>query len=341
MRILITGNLGYIGMNLSERLINLGYQVCGFDTSFYLENTKIINKSINQKFKDIRDINKDDLDKIDTVVHLAALSNDPLGELSPNLTYDINYKATIQAAELAKSKNVKKFIFVSSQSMYGVSSSENELEEDSSEKIPVTEYAKTKWQAEIELRKLSSENFCTSFLRPSTVFGVSNMLRLDIVFNNLLASAFTKNKIEILSDGSPWRPTVHIEDLCSAIIATIKAPIKIINNKAFNVGVINGNYSIKELASIVSNVIPKSEIVYRNLHSDPRTYKVDFNRINTVLREYFIPKWTPEKGGYEIIEYFKKIKLTEFDFQSRKYNRIKQLRYLLDNNKINKNLYWS
>tara|TARA_B100000242_G_C43043778_1_gene487099 strand:+ start:252 stop:1277 length:1026 start_codon:yes stop_codon:yes gene_type:complete len=341
MNILITGNLGYIGMNLSEKLINLKYKVIGLDTSFYLENKNLINKNLIQRIKDVRLVQENDLEGIDIVIHLAALSNDPLGELSPNLTSEINYKATINIAELSKKKGVKKFIFISSQSMYGVSNSQKELDEDNSDKKPVTEYAKTKWQAELELKKISTDDFCISYLRPSTVFGVSSMLRLDIVYNNLLASAFTKNKIEILSDGSPWRPTVHIDDLCDAILSLIKAPSSKINNVAYNVGVPNGNYSIKDLAIMVNKLFPKSELVFKNLETDPRTYKVNFNRINTELKEYFSPIWTLEKGGIELIKYFNKIKLNEIDFKSRKFNRIKQLNFLMKNKKINKNLYWN
>ena len=339
MRILITGNLGYIGMNLTDRLVNLKHHICGLDTSFYLEDKKFINKKIEQKFKDIRNLKEDDLDGVDIVIHLAALSNDPLGELSPNLTYDINYLATIRTAELSKKQGVKKFIFISSQSMYGVSNSQEELDEDKSEKNPVTAYAKAKWKAEQEINAMSSDQMLVTSFRPSTVFGASPRLRCDIVFNNLVACAFTTGKIEIMSDGSPWRPVVHVRDVCSAFIAGLTAPEPLVSGRAFNVGIENGNYRVKDLAEAAQRAVPGSELIYTGEHgSDSRTYKVSFERILNDLKGYYKPEWDLDKGGEELVKYFKAINFTEQQFRGKNCNRLQQLLSLRESELINKEL---
>tara|TARA_B100000575_G_scaffold294581_1_gene311758 strand:- start:9595 stop:10629 length:1035 start_codon:yes stop_codon:yes gene_type:complete len=340
MNILVTGNLGYIGTKLCDFLLEKKHKVFGLDAGFFINDKSIINNKIIQKLKDIRDINDKDFENIDIIVHLAALSNDPLGELSPHLTKDINYHSTIKLAEMAKKFNVKKLIYISSQSMYGVSDSKDELDEDNSPKNPVTEYAKTKWEAEKNLRAIASNDFCICYLRPSTVFGESRMLRLDIVFNNLIASAHTTNKIIIMSDGTPWRPSIHINDLCNAIIATINAPSKIINNRSYNVGLLNKNYTVRELALIAKQIYPNSELVFKNLHSDPRSYKVSFIRINKELKKFYQPEWSIERGGLQLKNYLKKINLKEYESKSRHYNRLMQIKYLIDNKKIDKELRW-
>ena len=342
MKILVTGNLGYIGKILTKRLLDLNHKVLGIDTGFYEDQftDSFSNSKLTQIKKDIRDITKLDLANIDAIIHLAALSNDPLGEISKKMTYEINYLATIKLAKLAKEMKIKRFIYSSSQSMYGISKKIEELDEDDSQKNPVTEYAKTKWLAEQKLIDLADENFLVCCFRPSTVFGFSPRLRLDIVYNNLVASAFAMNKIEILSDGSPWRPVVHIHDVASAFIAGICAPESLLNRQSYNVGIHNGNYTIKELANIVKNIHQSSNITFRNLHTDPRSYKVSFKKIFKNLSQYYIPQWDLISGANELVKYFQEIKLNNEDFRSRKYNRIKQILFLLENNKIDKNLRW-
>ena len=242
--ILITGNQGYIGTVLCEELFLLGHNIFGYDHGYYEDGFNFSatkNFTLSQKQKDIRDIHEDDLKDIDIVIHLAALSNDPLGEFNQSLTNEINYKAALKTATVSKNAGVQKFIYVSSQSMYGVSESEEELDEDKSIKNPVTSYAKTKWKAEKKLKLMNSTNFVVTMLRPSTVFGASKRLRCDIVFNNLMASAYSNGKIEILSDGTPWRPVIHVKDVSNAIIACINAPYELIGGESFNVGILNGN----------------------------------------------------------------------------------------------------
>lgn len=336
-KILITGNLGYIGSVLSE-VLNKKFDVVGYDIGFFKDCNLIdVEPLKNQIFKDLRDISLEDLKGVECVIHLAALSNDPLGELNPNLTEEINFISTKKIANLSKQSGVKRFVYVSSQSMYGISDTSIEVDEINSKKNPVTEYAKTKWKAELFLNSLDDENFTVVSFRPSTVFGVSPRLRSDIVFNNLVACAYTTNKIEIKSDGSPWRPVVHVRDVVSALIAGINAPKKIISGKSYNVGIKSGNYTVKDLADTVKKIMPDCEITYTREHLvDPRSYKVSFSRIFNDLNDYYKPEWNLEKGGLELINFFKKINFTEEHFRGIKTNRIANIKSKmkdeLDNN---------
>tara|TARA_B100000787_G_scaffold167430_1_gene154195 strand:+ start:1773 stop:2804 length:1032 start_codon:yes stop_codon:yes gene_type:complete len=338
MKILVTGNLGYIGAILTDVLSN-SYEVIGLDNGLYEECTlKEEVKPAKQIKKDIRDIEISDLDGVDAIIHLAALSNDPLGELNPDLTNQINFLAVKKIADLAKKAGVKRFVYVSSQSMYGISNSVNELDEYDSEKNPVTEYAKTKWNAEKYLVSLNDEDFLVVCFRPSTVFGASPRLRCDIVFNNFMACAYTTGKIEIKSDGSPWRPVVHVRDVTSALIAGLKAPKSIIAGKSYNVGIENGNYTVKNLADIVQKVMPSCNIVFTKEHLiDPRSYKVSFDRILGDLKDFYKPEWNLEKGAKELIEFFEETNFTEEDFRGKKTNRIKNIQSKI-NHKIDNNL---
>ncbi len=336
MKVFVTGNLGYIGSILTDILLEKKIDFIGYDIG-YFKNCNLVNTNSNfkQVIKDIRDIEKNDLEDSDCIVHLSALSNDPLGEFDAKLTYDINYLSTIRLANFAKETGVKRFIYISSQSMYGISNINEELDEYSSNKNPVTEYAKTKWQAEQELNKLNSKDFCVVSFRPSTVYGVSPRLRCDIVFNNLVASAYTTGKIQIKSDGSPWRPVIHVRDVCSAILAGLFAPTKLLAGKAFNVGILNGNYTVKDLAEIVHKLIPNTELVFTGEHlKDPRTYKVSFKKILTELKDYYKPEWNLEKGALELINFFKKISFNSSQFRGISTNRLLCLSNLILDKKL-------
>jgi nucleoside-diphosphate-sugar epimerase len=339
MKILVTGNLGYIGSVLTDILTEKGIDFVGYDIG-YFESCLLYktNNNFYQIRKDIRDVESDDLGDISTIIHLSALSNDPIGEFNSKITREINLDATINLAKLAKKIGVKRFIYISSQSMYGIANTNLELDEYDSEKNPVTEYAKTKWEAEVGLKKLSDNNFSVISLRPSTVFGASPRLRCDIVFNNLVACAYTTGKIEIKSDGSPWRPVVHVRDVCSAILASLKAPAKLIEGKAFNVGIYNGNYSIKTLAEVVNNAVEGSILKFTNEHpKDSRTYKVSFNRILSEFKDYYKPEWDLEKGVIELLDLFKRINLNEDKFRGPFTNRLQHLSKLVKDNKIDNN----
>ncbi len=332
MKILVTGNLGYIGTIVTE-VLSSSHEVVGLDNGLYEEC--LLKKEIKptkQINKDIRDIDISDLEGIDAIIHLAALSNDPLGELNPDLTNQINFLAVKKIADLAKKIGVKRFIYASSQSMYGISTSIDELDEYTSKKNPVTEYAKTKWNAEKYLTSLNDKDFLVVCFRPSTVFGASPRLRCDIVFNNFMACAYTAGKIEIKSDGSPWRPVVHVRDVTAALISGLNAPKDLIAGKSFNVGIENGNYTVKNLADIVQKVMPDCDIIFTKEHLvDPRSYKVSFDRILNDLKDYYKPQWDLEKGAYELLNFFKEVNFTEKDFRGPKTNRIINIKSKLEN----------
>ena len=326
---MVTGDRGYIGAALMPILKEKGYEVVGYDAGFFTDNLlEQFDENYLKITKDIRDIKKEDLKGVDVIIHLAGLSNDPLGEFSPKLTEDINYRGTIALAKMARDVGVSRLVYASSQSMYGISDTSSELDEDDSEKTPVTAYAIAKWNAEQQLHIMSTDDFVVTSLRPSTVFGASPRLRCDIVFNNLVACAYTTGKIEIMSDGSPWRPVVHIKDVCSAFLSGIEAPSDIVSGRAFNVGIPNGNFTVKDIAEAAQRSVPGSELVFTGEHTDPRTYRVSFDRILNELKDYYKPQWNLDMGGKELVELFDRINLKEDIFRGRDTNRIKQLTFL-------------
>ena len=273
-------------------------------------NWNLVTPPHQQITKDIREVETSDLAGIDAVIHLAALSNDPLGELAPGLTEEINLGGTIRLAKLAKEKGIKRFVYSSSQSMYGISDTEEELEEDKSKKNAITAYARTKWEAECELKEMNDDNFTVVCFRPSTVFGASPRLRCDIVFNNLVACAYTTGKIEIKSDGTPWRPVVHVKDVCAAYIAGLEAPTELVGGRSYNVGIPNGNFTVRDLAEAAQRTVPGSELTFTGEHGkDARTYRVSFSRILTELQDYYQPEWNLDRGGQELVDLFKRTNL--------------------------------
>jgi len=340
MKVLVTGNQGYIGSVLVDMLLEKKYEVIGYDIGYYAQCLLAPYKpKIQQIVKDIRDIDVQDLRGVDAVIHLAALSNDPLGELAPGLTEEINLGGTIRVAQAAKKAGVKRFIYSSSQSMYGISKLDEELQEDNSEKHPLTAYARTKWDAECSLNKIMDSNFHVISFRPSTVFGASPRLRCDIVYNNLVACAYTTGKIEIKSDGTPWRPVVHIRDVSNAYIAGLEAPLSLVSGEAFNVGLPNGNFTVRDLAQAAQRAVPGSSLVFTGEHgSDSRTYRVGFKKILTVLKDYFKPEWDLDRGGKELVEFFKKTNFKEEHFRGEACTRLKQIKFLQDGGMIGKDL---
>lgn len=340
--VLVTGDKGYIGTVLCERLFALGATIYGIDTGYYADN--LIAPAFEQYQslkKDIRALTHSDLPAVNAIVHLAGLSNDPLGEFSPSLTEKINYESTLELAKLARNAGVKRFVYASSQSMYGVAGDSGELDEDAP-KHPITAYARTKWDAELALLAMADENFEVVCFRPSTVFGFSPRLRTDVVFNNLLCCAYTTGRIEIKSDGSPWRPVIHVQDVCSALIAGIQAPARTVNGKAYNVGIKNVNYRVKDIAEAVHHLLPESELVYTGEHgSDSRTYRVCFNKINEELSDYFQPNWTLEMGGKDMLAQFEKYGFSYDQFAGETTNRLNRLKYLIEHKSLDNQLYWS
>ena len=340
MRIFVTGNLGYIGSILTEELLQKGYEVVGYDIGYYRDCALApLPQPTRQIIKDIREVEAEDLENIDAVIHLAALSNDPLGELDPKLTEDINLHGTIRLAKAAKKAGVKRFIYSSSQSMYGIADTDAELDEDTSEKKPLTAYARTKWEAEQEIKKMQSDDFTVVCMRPSTVFGASPMLRCDIVFNNLVACAYTTGKIEIKSDGTPWRPVVHIRDVCQAFIAGIEAPRDLVSGQSYNVGIPNGNFTVRELAQAAQRAVPGSTLAFTGEHGkDSRTYRVSFKKILTQLADYYKPAWNLDRGGKELVDFFKSIHFTEADFRGERTNRLAHINRLFSSKYLDNNL---
>jgi len=342
MKILVTGNQGYIGGVLVPMLQERGDSVRGLDTGYYADCLLYpVDERFEQVVRDIRDVTLGDVEGVDSVVHLAALSNDPLGELAPGLTEEINFGGTMKLARMAKQAGVRRFVYSSSQSMYGISGTDRELDEDDSEKNAITAYARTKWDAECALKELQDNDFTVVCFRPSTVFGASPRLRCDIVFNNLVACAYTTGKIEIKSDGTPWRPVVHVRDVCSAFMAGLYAPQGLVAGRSYNVGIENGNYAVRDLAEAAQRAVPGSELIFTGGHGkDARTYRVSFKRILNELKEYYHPEWDLDKGGRELVALFRQVVLTEEMFRGKTCNRIQQINNLMNTSKLNQNLRW-
>jgi len=340
--VLVTGDQGYVGSVLVRQLLDRGYQVMGLDTGYFAQCAlHTVGTEYRRITTDIREVSAADLENIYAVIHLAALSNDPLGEVAPGLTEEINRDATVRLASMAKRAGVLRFIYSSSQSMYGIARTGEELDEDDSEKNAITAYARTKWEAEQRIKSLGDGAFTVVCMRPSTVFGVSPRLRCDIVFNNLVACAFTTGRIEIKSDGTPWRPVVHVRDVGSAFIAGLEAPPTLVVGRSYNVGIRNGNYRVRDLAEAAGRAVPGCTIVYTGEHgSDARTYRVSFARILSELGDWYKPEWDLDRGAQELVAFFKRIDLKEEDFRGRKTIRLAQLKYLMAEGAIDHTLRW-
>ena len=340
MKVLVTGSHGYIGTVLVPMLIGEGHEVVGLDSDLYERCTfgeKIPDIPLIRK--DIRDIEQSDLDGFDAVLHLAGLSNDPLGHLNPDLTYEINHESSVRLAFLAKNGGIKRYIFSSSCSNYGAAG--DEFLNENSAFNPVTPYAIAKVRAEKDIAKLADDNFSPTFLRNATAYGVSPRIRFDLVLNNLVAWAFTTGLVYIKSDGTPWRPIVHIEDISRAFIAVLHAPRKIVHNQAFNVGINQENYRIKQLAEIVQETVPDCRIEFaKDGGPDTRCYRVDCSKIARTLPE-FQPQWNARKGAQELYDVYKQIGLTLEEFEGPKYQRVSHIKYLLSQHYLDETLRWN
>ncbi len=306
MNVLVTGSMGYIGSVLVEYLTINDHNVIGLDAGWFNECS--VGPAVtgwHQRDGDIRDVKDDIFRGVDAVIHLAALSNDPLGELDKKLTYAINFKTAIHFANHAERCGVKRFVFASSQSMYGASDTNAELDEDAT-KNPATVYAGSKLIAEQALLLMDGPGFTTVALRPATVFGVSPRLRTDIVFNDFLAQAYLTGRIEVRSDGTPWRPVVHILDLCRAFLHALEAPSEIVGGKAYNVT--GGNYIVTQLAQVAQQLVPGSEIVWAGGNKDSRSYRTSSERIEKDMP--WLPTVSLHEGGQEMLDFFAKVGLT-------------------------------
>ncbi len=339
--ILVTGNNGYIGTVLTEFLNRHSSKVAGIDCNYY-EGCEFYPEGarpFKQIVKDIREVQESDLEGITSIIHLAALSNDPLGQIDPSVTDEINCLASAKLARLAKKRGINRFIFASSCSMYGITPGDRLLTEND-RLNPITAYAKAKVNAEREISKLADNKFHPVFMRNATVYGLSPNLRLDLVVNNLVAWAYLTGKVAIMSDGAPWRPIIHVEDLCRAFKAVLEAPPDKIHNQPFNVGITEENYRIKEIAWHVEKIVPNCHVeILNKTGSDERTYRVDFSKIKKNLPR-FRPAWNLQKGIKELYRAYMDFGLTQEDFQCPKYFRVKWMQYLIKKGKLNHNLKW-
>jgi nucleoside-diphosphate-sugar epimerase len=340
MKVLVTGTEGYLGSLLPPLLMELGHEVVGVDTGYYKVGWLYNGTSVTAKTltKDIRHISPEDLQGVDAVVHMAELSNDPAGQLSPTITYDINHKGSVRLAQLAKAAGVSRFVYMSSCSVYGVATAGDVTEE--SPVNPQTAYAECKTLVERDLQPMASDDFSPTFMRNATAFGASPRMRFDIVLNNLSGLAWTTNEIKMTSDGTPWRPLAHALDICKAIVCTLEAPRDIVHNQIFNVGDTANNYRVKEVAEIVASVFTGCQLSFGDSGADNRSYRVSFEKINTMLPG-FKCEWNAERGAKQLFDVFKQIEMTEETFLSRGFTRLKQLEYLIRTQQIDRDFFWS
>ena len=340
MRVLVTGHKGYIGTVMTPMLLRAGHSVMGLDSDLFRECTFSDGiRDVPEIRVDLRDVQTRHLDGFDAVLHLAALSNDPLGDLNPEITYDINHAASVRLARLAKQAGVPRFLYSSSCSSYGKAG--DDLVDETAELRPITPYAISKVRVEQDVARLADDHFSPTFLRNATAYGVSPRLRFDLVLNNLTAWAYAKGRVHIKSDGTPWRPIVHIEDIARAFLAVLDAPRHIVHNQALNVGQTGENYRIRELAEIVQDVVPGARIEYATDGGpDPRSYRVDFAKIHRVLSQ-FKPEWTARRGAEELYAAYRVGGLVIEDCEGPRFKRIDHLKQLLATGRVDATLRWN
>jgi len=340
MKILVTGTEGYLGSLLAPILMERGFDVTGVDTGFYKAGwlyhaNGLTPKTLN---KDIRQITLEDLRGIDALVHMAELSNDPTGELAPNITYDINHIGSVRLATLAKQAGIRRFVYMSSCSVYGVAAADY-LNEESAVN-PQTAYAVCKTLVERDVKLLADDNFSPTFMRNATAYGASPRMRFDIVLNNLAGLAWTIQEIKMTSDGTPWRPLVHALDISKAIVCALEAPRETIHNQIFNVGDTTHNYRVKEIAEIIAEIFTGCKLSFGTQGADNRSYRVCFEKISKTLPG-FNCAWDARRGAEQLYHLFKQIDLPAEMFQGRGFTRLKQLEYLLRTKQIDKDFFWT
>lgn len=339
MKILVTGTDGYIGTQLAPRLIERGHEVVGVDTGFYRagwlynDGIKKFPLSLN---KDIRHISEADLEGLDAVVHMAELSNDPLGQFNATTTYQINHQGSVELAKKCKNVGVPRFVYTSSCSVYGAGS--EDWKDEESAPNPQTTYAECKVLVERDVSQLADENFSPTFLRNATAYGPSPRMRFDIVLNNLAGLAWTTGEIGMTSDGTPWRPLVHVLDICDAIACALESPREVVHKQIFNVGDSDENHRIREVAEVVAQAFPGCKLSVGTNDGDNRSYRVRFEKINQCLG--FKCKRNIQIGAQELHDLFERIDLSPEMFNFRAYTRLNQLKYLMATEQLNTELFW-
>jgi nucleoside-diphosphate-sugar epimerase len=341
MNVLVTGHHGYIGSIVAPAIAAAGHDVNGVDTFFY-EGCDFGDEPATPAAMraDIRDLRVADLESYQAIVHLAALSNDPLGAFDPELTLDINYRGTVELARKAREAGVERFVFASSCSMYGAAEGDERVTEEAPLR-PLTAYAESKVRAEEGLAELADSDFAPVFMRNATAYGVSPRLRFDVVVNNLCGWAYTTKRVRILSDGTPWRPIVHVADIAAATVAILAAPVDLLRNEAFNVGTDAENYQVRELAEIVRTTFPGCAIEYaEDAGPDPRSYRVDFGKFASAFPD-FNPQWTAADGARELRGAFERVQLSADAFQGDKYTRLSRLKLLTETGRLDDDFRWN
>jgi nucleoside-diphosphate-sugar epimerase len=340
MRVLVTGSEGYIGSLLAPYLVERGHEVVGVDTGFYkagwlYSGPPLTVETLN---KDIRLLDEHDLDGVEAVVHMAELSNDPLSDLSSATTHAINHRGSLHVAALAKAARVPRFVYTSSCSVYGAAA--EELVDEESPLAPQTAYAVCKELVERDVGAMADDDFSPTFLRNATAYGASPRMRFDIVLNNLSGLAWTTREIRMESDGTPWRPLVHLLDICNAVGCVLEAPRERVHNQILNVGAPKANYQIREIAELVGRVFPGCEVTVGDRGADTRSYRVSFAKIQELLPEFHCD-WEPELGARELLEVFSRVALSHDDFLSRKFTRLTQIEYLRRTGQIDGSFFWT
>lgn len=338
MKILVTGTDGYLGCLLAPELLRDGHDVTGVDTGFYKAGWLYqgVTSTAQTLATDIRQLTVDDLEGVDAIVHMAELSNDPLGQLSPTITYQINHQGSVRLAELARLAGVSRFVYMSSCSVYGVAGGEVD---ETSPVNPQTAYAECKTMVERDLTAMASDSFAPTFLRNATAFGASPRMRFDIVLNNLAGLAWTEKKIAMVSDGTPWRPLVHGLDIAKAIRCVLAAPVELVGGEVYNVGSTEQNYRVREIAEIIGAEFPGCEVSFGESGGDNRSYRVSFDKINNKLPG-FSCDWDAVAGARQLHQVFRRIDLDTPTFTGRGHTRLLQLQHLINTGQVDDELFW-